>query len=233
YQDIRHRIEVGEWPYQAYLPSEAALVEEYSCSHNTLRRALAILTDMGYLQPKHGKGVRVIYQPHERALFEIGGIETFKETAQRNHLATTTTVESFEEVVVDDSLSDRTGFMPGSKVYQLVRVRHLDGQALILDKNWFLASVARSLTPQIAASSIYEYLEGRLGVVISTSKRTISVERTCREDERLLDIDGFDFLAVVTSQTFDDQGTMFEFTQSRHRPDYFTFHETAQRHPRG
>ena len=34
----------------------------------------------------------------------------------------------------------------------------------------------------------------------------------------------------VTGQTFNSEGVMFEWTQSRHRPDYFTFQTTAMRH---
>jgi len=40
---------------------------------------------------------------------------------------------------------------------------------------------------------------------------------------------GVDYLAVVTSQTFNEEGTMFEYTQSRHHPDYFCFYDTATR----
>ena len=44
------------------------------------------------------------------------------------------------------------------------------------------------------------------------------------------DLKGYDTLAVVTGQTFNSEGVMFEWTQSRHRPDYFTFQTTALRH---
>ena len=36
-------------------------------------------------------------------------------------------------------------------------------------------------------------------------------------------------LAVVTGQTFNADGVMFEYTQSRYRPDYFCFQDTATR----
>ncbi|MBF0912131.1 MAG: UTRA domain-containing protein, partial [Atopobiaceae bacterium] len=64
---------------------------------------------------------------------------------------------------------------------------------------------------------------------IATSKRTVTVERVTREDQDCLDLDGADYLAVVTGQTFNFQGEMFEFTQSKHRPDYFSFFTVARR----
>jgi GntR family trehalose operon transcriptional repressor len=64
---------------------------------------------------------------------------------------------------------------------------------------------------------------------IVMSKRTITVERVTQMDEDSLDLKGYDTLAVVTGQTFNSEGVMFEYTQTRHRPDYFTFQTTALR----
>lgn len=108
-------------------------------------------------------------------------------------------------------------------------MRVLNGRSLILDRSYFLADAVPGLTAEVAERSIYDYLEGVLGMVIETSKRTITVERACAHDAELLDIEGVDYLAVMRSQTFDSQGLMFEYTESRHRPDTFCFHDTATR----
>ena len=60
YNDLRERIEAGEFSYQEFIPSEAKLVEHYACSHNTVRKALSVLRMHGYVQPIWGKGVLVI-----------------------------------------------------------------------------------------------------------------------------------------------------------------------------
>ena len=64
-------------------------------TRNPIRRALAVLGEEGYVQPTHGKGVRVLYQPAERASFTVGGIESFQETAQRNRFQVVTKVIQF------------------------------------------------------------------------------------------------------------------------------------------
>ena len=81
YHSIKKRIEAQDYPYQSLLPSENTLIEEYACSRNTVRRALAELIADGYVQAMQGRGVRVIYQPVGKTTFTIGGIETFQETA--------------------------------------------------------------------------------------------------------------------------------------------------------
>ena len=229
YRSIKKKIEAQYYAYQSLLPSENTLILQYGCSRNTVRRALADLIDDGYIQPIQGKGVRVIYQPVGKTTFIIGGIETFQETARRNRLHAVTRVVRFESVTADEAFAARSGFWPGDALWAVERVRYLDDKALILDVNYFLQDLVPGLTADIAARSIYEYIESVLGMQIVTSKRKMTVEHATTRDEELLDLDGYDCVAVVTNQTFNADGIMFEYTQSRHQPDYFCFQDIATR----
>ena len=229
YHSIKKRIEAQDYPYQSLLPSENTLIEEYACSRNTVRRALAELVADGYVQTMQGRGVRVIYQPVGKTTFSIGGIETFQETARRNHLHAVTKVTKFETVIADECFAAKSGFSVGDELWSIERVRYLDGKALILDVNYFLKEFVPGLTPEIAANSIYDYIENTLGMQIITSKRHITVEHATARDEKLLDMDSYDCVAVVVNQTFNASGLLFEYTQSRHQPDYFSFQDIATR----
>ena len=229
YHSIKKRIEAQDYPYQSLLPSENTLIEEYACSRNTVRRALAELVADGYVQTMQGRGVRVIYRPVGKTMFTIGVIESFQETARRNRLHAVTKVTKFETVIADECFAAKSGFSVGDELWSIERVRYLDGKALILDVNYFLQEFVPGLTPQIAASSIYDYIENTLGMQIITSKRRITVEHATARDEKLLDMDGYDCVAVVVNQTFNSDGMLFEYTQSRHQPDYFCFQDIATR----
>lgn len=229
YHSIQKRIEAQDYPYQSLLPSENTLIEEYACSRNTVRRALAELVADGYVQTMQGRGVRVIYQPVGKTTFTIGGIETFQETARRNRLHAVTKVTKFETVIADECFAAKSGFSVGDELWSIERVRYLDGKALILDVNYFLKEFVPGLTPQIAASSIYDYIENTLGMQIITSKRRITVEHATARDEKLLDMGTYGCVAVVVNQTFNATGLLFEYTQSRHQPDYFCFQDIATR----
>lgn len=229
YEDLRDKIIAGVYPYQTYIPSEHRLVEEYQCSHNTLRKALSVLMLHGFVQPIRGKGVLVLYRPQRRANFVLGDIETFGEAAERNGLTAQTKVCVFERVAADDVVAESTGFMPGDELIHVERLRIFDGKALIRDKSFFLASALRGLTPQIAERSIYAYAEDELGMEIVTSNRTMTIDYATPRDRELLDLLDFTVLAVVRNRTFNGEGIQFEATQSRHRPDFFTFNDTAVR----
>ena len=52
YYALKERIESGAYPVGQLLPSENTLLEEFGCSRNTVRRAIAELTADGYVQDK-------------------------------------------------------------------------------------------------------------------------------------------------------------------------------------
>ncbi|EHI57921.1 GntR family transcriptional regulator, partial [Hungatella hathewayi] len=188
YAELRDRIEQGEYGYQELLPSENTLVGEFDCSRNTVRRAIQNLADDGYVQSIHGKGVRIIYQPYEQSEFMLSGIESLKEAVARNKKEYTTKVVCFAELQVDEKIHARTTFPIGEEIYYIQRVRYIDGKALIIDHNYFLKSVVRELTPEIAERSVYEYMEQVLGETIVTTKRKMTVERQTEIDGKYLDL---------------------------------------------
>lgn len=229
YKDLKNKIESGEYEFQELLPSENSLILTYDCSRNTIRRAISALVTDGYVQTMQGKGVRNIFQPSLQTSFTIGGIESFKESALRNNQIPKTEVLCFTEIITDKKTANKTGFPVGSELYYLQRLHYLDGKALILNHNYFLKDVVTSLTKEIAENSIYEYLENVLHISIINSKRIMTVEKMTEIDEKYLDLGDYNCLAVVSSQTYNNDGIMFEYTQSRHRPDYFRFQDNATR----
>jgi len=229
YKDLKQKIEGNIYPAEAVFPSENELTEAYGCSRATLRRALARLIEQGYIQAGQGRRMRVIYQPTEQNEFMIGGIESFREAAARNHFQAVTRVIHFAEGVVDEKTSQKTGLPLGSDIYDVRRIRYLDGKALILDINLFLREAVPDLTPEIASRSIYDYIENDLGMVIVTSRRRMTVEYAADLDMHWLEMGDYNCLAVVSGRTYNAEGIQFEYTQSRHHPEYFCFEDTAVR----
>lgn len=231
YQDLKKKIEENTFAYQELLPSENTLIQKYDCSRNTLRRAVARLVTDGYVQTMQGKGVRNIYRPIDQTAFTIGEIESFKESAKRNGQHSSTRVLLFTELTITEKQAAVTGFPAKALVWYLQRLHYLDGLPLIINHNYFLQEAVPGLTKEIAEHSVYDYLENELHMTIVNSKRVMTVEKITEIDEKYLHLNTEDYncMAVVSSQTYNSDGIMFEYTQSRHRPDYFRFYENAVR----
>ena len=229
YEDLKKKIESKIYKYQQKLPSENNLVKEYTCSRNTLRRAVAQLASNGYVQSLHGKGVYVIYEQHRKPDFMLGDIESFKEAGIRNSKENKTEVICFSEMTADKAVNRITGIPEGTEIYYIKRVRFMDSQALIIDHNYYRKDIVTGLTRETAEDSIYEYIENVLNEKVVTTKRIITVEKADTDDFKYLNLREYNCVAVISNYTYNADGIMFEYTQSRHRPDYFIFFGQAQR----
>ena len=186
---------------------------------------------MGYVQTMQGKGVRNIFEPAQQATFTLGTIESFAESAARNHWRGTSEILFFSELTANAALAAKTGFAEGTPLYYIQRLHYLNDRPLIINHSYFRQDVARGLTREIAARSIYRYLENDLHLSIINSKRVVTVEKATLLDLQYLDMGDCNCLAVVSSQTYNSDGVMFEYTQSRHQPNFFRFQDNAVRRP--
>ncbi|MCG7382217.1 trehalose operon repressor [Paenibacillus sp. ACRRY] len=227
YEDIAAHIRTGEIEAGSLLPSELDLSESYQTSRETIRKALKMLYEEGYIQKIQGKGSIVL--DIRKIDFPISGLVSFKELAKKMGHRARTHVEDLEEQKVDQALFKTIHFGMGEQVWKIVRVRNVDGERVILDKDYISQRLVPGLNKEICNDSIYEYIEDELGLSISFAKKEILVEEPTEEDRRLMDLEGFHNVVVVRSQVYLEDASPFQFTESRHRPDKFRFVDFARR----
>ncbi|AIY84174.1 trehalose operon repressor [Clostridium baratii str. Sullivan] len=226
YNYLKENIINGTFKSGEKLPSENELTNIFSVSRNTVRRAIDMLSADGLTTSVHGKGVFVI--ENKSFKFLVGGLQSFKEASENNNIKFLTDIPIFETVIVDESLSKKTGFLIGTKILHLVRVRNINNENIILDINYFLYDLVSTLTKDIAKDSIYKFLED-LNIKISGAKKLISVEQISKLDKKYLDLGNNNLVAIIKNFAYLDDGTLFEYTESHHRPDKFTFTTFARR----
>lgn len=233
YRTLREEIEQGTYAYQMLLPSESELTQRFGCSRSAVRRALNQLASDGYVQPIQGKGVRLIWSPRTQGVRSgVSGLETFREIAIRRGFTPTTKTLIFEEVVADANLADLTGFTEGSRLTHILRQRFADKNAVGTDESYYLSSKVQGLTPEIVSDSVYAYLEDVCGISIVTSKRTVTVEAANEQDRTYVDLEGFNAIAVMRSNAFDNNAIMVEYTETRQAPGFFELNDIVTRHRR-
>lgn len=87
----------------------------------------------------------------------------------------------------------------------------------------------RDLTKEIAQKSLFEYYTKVLDIELTTIKRTVTVERTTPFDEHYLTLGDYNCMAVMTSKCYNQYGIQFEYSESRNRPDLFSFHSVISK----
>lgn len=231
YDDLKRRIETEEYKYQELIPPESVLVDQYECSRNTVRRAISQLADEGYVVSVNGKGVVVIYKQNIQAKFAMGGSSKYMEVSEENRKKYHTKLLCFAELTVDERIAKRTTFPVGKEIYYLQRARMIQNETYIIDHNYFLKDMVKGLTPEIAEKSIHEYITDSLHGTIASTRRMMTLDLATELDEKYMELGEYGCVAVVNSYVFNADGLMFEYTQSRHKPEGFVFYEQSNANP--
>jgi GntR family transcriptional regulator, trehalose operon transcriptional repressor len=228
FNTIVEQIKSGEIPPNSLLPSENELKEQYDTSRETIRKALNLLAQNGYIQKVRGKGSIVI--DINKFDFPVSGLVSFKELADKMEKKPRTIVNELSLIIKPDGyLKQQLQLSGKDQVWKVVRTREIGGNKIILDKDYLAAKFVPSITEEICADSIYAYLENELNLKISFAKKEIVVEEPTAEDRSFLDLEGFHNIVVIKNFVYLEDASLFQYTESRHRPDKFRFVDFARR----
>lgn len=228
YDTLKQQLLDGCFDKNHMLPTEQVLTKEFQCSRNTIRRAIAQLQEEGFVQSIKGKGV-VLLENNAAASFQIN-LHDFKGLSSiqmSKAVKTATSVLKFQILTIDEALALKTGFPKGTQVYHLHRLRYFDNEPLVLDINYFHKDMIKDLSVDIAQNSIYAYIEQELKLHVIACRRMIRVKKASEQDMELLKLNDYNCVGVTLNNAYLDDGKMFEYTESRHAPDHFTFCETV------
>ncbi|GGB68125.1 trehalose operon repressor [Fictibacillus barbaricus] len=227
YQELSSQIQEGILRANTQLPSEHELADRYDTSRETVRKALNLLSQNGFIQKIRGKGSIVLET--NKFSFPVSGLVSFQELSKSMGKSSRTTVHDFGLIEPDPFLQQQLQADSDELVWKVLRSRQIDGENIILDKDYFLKKYVPKLSKEIAEKSIYAYLENELRLKISFAKKEIVVVDCTDEDKRLLDLGNFQHIVVVKNYVYLDDASLFQYTESRHRLDKFRFVDFARR----
>ena len=226
YKEWKEKIESGQIAEGERLPTESSLMESYQVSRDTVRKSLNLLEQNGYIQ--RGRGRASLVMPKQRYTFPLSEIASFQEVNKLSNAHAETEVVNLD--ILQDSHKIKKIFQQSvnGEVYELIRVRRMKDEAVILDKDYFVRDVVPRLPLNECKVSVYRYLEEELGLQISYAVKEITVQKANAEDYELLDMGDYNMVVVVKSHTYLENNTLFQCTESRHRPDKFRFVDLAK-----
>ncbi|MCF6137200.1 trehalose operon repressor [Pseudalkalibacillus berkeleyi] len=227
YNDLQDKIQNNIYEPGLKLPSENELALQYNTSRETTRKALNLLAQNGFIQKVQGKGSIVL--DVNKMNFPVSGLVSFKEVARNLGKEVKTNVHELSLQQLNEGLSQMLQATIDDQVWCVVRSREIDGEKVILDKDYLLQKKIPRLTREVCEHSIYDYIENELNLTISFAKKEITVENASLQDEELLDLGDHKHVVLVKNFVYLDDATLFQYTESRHRLDKFRFVDFARR----
>ena len=210
----------------APLPSEAELCERFSVSRMTVRQALQELTNDGLVERRRGQGTFVAHRPVHR---RPGVFLSFTEEMNRRGMQASSRLLS---AGMDDPRRSEAldlGLAPGSQVLRVVRVRLADGVPVALEDAALVPELGGVLEEDLAVGSLHGALERR-GVVATRATGTITARLARASETALLDMAPQSALLVELRILFDQEGRVFERTETRYAADRYVI-DVVHTHP--
>lgn len=227
YHKLIRQIEKSVYPVGSKIPSESSLMEEYNASRDTIRKSLNMLEQNGYINKVKGKGSFVLGT--SKIDFPVSELVSFRELSNRVGSSAETVVEEFQEESPVDFIKRQLELNDSTNVWKVTRARKIDGERVILDKEYYRSDLVPGLTKEICEGSIFEYIEGTLSHKIGFARKEFVAVFCNDEDKAYLDLKEYNMVVVVHTYVYLENGTLLQYGQSRHRPDKFKFVDFARR----
>lgn len=122
---LMKRITTNEWNVGYMIPTEKELCEQFHVSRPTMRSALSVLVNHGYLERVKGKGSYVSRPKilEDAVVFQ----ESFSRGLNAEGLEVQTEVLEQRTVEADETVANALGIQTGDVVIRLVRLRYVKG----------------------------------------------------------------------------------------------------------
>jgi GntR family transcriptional regulator len=161
--DLRARIEAGEFAAGRLLPSEHDLQAHYDASRMTVRKALDGLRDEGLVASRQGLGWFVATDPVRQSLGRLGTIEA---QLERAGVASARRVLDFAFVDARGRVREVLG---AGEVLRVRRLNLADGEPFAVVTVWCRGDLGRHVSrADVERSPFYELVGVELGGAVQT-----------------------------------------------------------------
>lgn len=220
-KEIKRKIMDGTFPTDGKLPKQKELASYFHTSRVTIHRAFLILKEEGFILTQKGVGsfAKKTENDHDVNIEEyIGVTKKMKSTSLIR-----SKIISFHPRFPDEQEQEKLHLKKEDPVYDIIRLRLINEEPFVLEYTIMPIQVIPMISEKVLLSSIYEHIENTLHLTIGSAVRRIRADRPDAYDKEYLNCKN-DIPVLEVEQVVNlEDGTPFEYSQSRYRFDQANF----------
>jgi GntR family transcriptional regulator len=184
YNSLKTKIEVGDYKVGELLPPEPDLQKMFQVSRTTIRRAVEILAQQGFLYIRQGRGTEIL---DFKATQKLQYVTSFSETLREQGFTVSQSGVSVDFVPAPRHIAADLRLEPGARLVKIDRVTLANGTSIALMTNYLVPDLAPGIEKRIEGMiSLYSFLESEYHIVIEAATDFISARQSNpAEAERL------------------------------------------------
>jgi GntR family transcriptional regulator len=219
--ELRARIRAGEWRPGDRIPSEPELARDRTVSRSSMRAAITVLEEEGYVSRRHGSGTYVTHRPAlQNDLGRNFGVSTqIASTGSRPG----TLDERAEAVPAPAAVAEVLGVQEGDPVSSLRRVRTANGRRVVDVADWCrIEDLSPDDLAALGAGSIYDALAAS-GRIVDHGVAHLTPCNAEGEVARRLEVPSGALLLTIDQVDRTAEGIAVLVSREHHLADAFNF----------
>jgi len=211
------------------LPSEGDLAQKFQLNRNTIRQAISLLVQKGFVEKQKGVGTFVKRKIPLLPIHKFGRIASFVDDFSLDNIELEDKVVLKKKIKAGDELAEKLDIKPEDYVLQIDRVRIADKTPLIFERQFYSFRDFGELLEMEIKGSMYQILTKHFGVDLNHSIQTLRSVNPVKEITRVLKIKPNTPCLFLESLAYNPQNICIEVLQSFYRGDRYLFKvETGQ-----
>lgn len=186
YTKIKNMILDDTYPIGSLMPSEPDLCGMFEVSRTTVRKAMELLEQGGFVKIQQGRGTEVLdYKTTQK----LSLVSSFTETLESKGYTVHSKSMHIDMCVPPNSVLDDLDLPTDSEVVRIQRIQLANGKPVAIMTNYVIAE----LVPGIQADSgtfvsLYHHLESKYGILITAAQDNIKAKVADFLESELLQI---------------------------------------------
>lgn len=200
YGSLKAQVEAGDFKLGDFLPAEPELQKLFNVSRTTVRRAVELLAQEGFVCIQQGKGTEVL---DFKATQRLQYVTSFSETLRDKGFSVRFRELSVGFITAPRRVAADLKVEPDSRLVRVQRVILANGKPIAIVLNYLLPEIVPGIEKRIAGmKSLYAFLESEYNVRIEAATDYISAKAAAAEEASRLEVPAASPLLVVKRVTY-------------------------------
>ncbi len=223
-EDLRKRIERGDFKPGDLLPSERELIEMYNVSRLTVRRAVEALVEQGLLVKKQGKGTFIL---SPRIHHRVGSLYSSSEEFLLNNYTVKTKVIESKRMKPDKEICEKLQLKDceNAEIFYLERVRYANDIPAAYIKCYLPYEYVEGIESfDFSKHYLYKTLEDHFKLDLYEAYEIVEATKADERSAELLNLEIGAPVLLNQRTTYLVDGTIIEYEKVLYRSDIFKYY---------
>ena len=207
--EIKDQIKEGRLKAGDRLMTEAEFSQQYEVSRITVRKAIELLVDEGYVTRKQGIGTFIAEKKLRRVVDPDNLVRSFSEASRMSGQEPSSELISVEWVMPEASVQRSLHVGEEEKVLKIVRLRKIDGVPVMIESNYYPKRLDFRLQANLTGSTYEVFREH--GLIPSHAVRTVQICYATLEEAQRLGVEENQPLLLQTEETTDQNQQILHY----------------------